>query len=82
MAGSGQAVAVRTPPAGQGPLAADPAPLALGHAAPDPELLAVGQGVLEAVLAHDAAPADLLGLPVDAPRSGKNRSGSTPRQLA
>ena len=40
---------------GLGPLAADAAPLTLGQPAPDAELLAVGQGVLEAVLAHDAA---------------------------
>src|SRR5207248_5059329 len=49
-------------PASKGPLATDAAPLTLAHAAPDPELLSVGQGVLEALLAHDAAPADLLGL--------------------
>ena len=48
---------------GLGPLAAQPAALPLRHAAPDPELLAVHQGVLEALHAHHAAPADLLGLP-------------------
>src|SRR5581483_8400713 len=50
-------------PAGEGPLAADPAALALAHAAPDAELLTVLERVLEALLAHDAAAADLLGLP-------------------
>ena len=48
---------------GEGPLAAEAAALPLAHAAPDAELLAVGERVLEAVLAHDAAAADLLGLP-------------------
>ena len=33
------------------------------QAAPDAELLAVRQGVFEAVLTHNAAAADLLGLP-------------------
>ena len=47
---------------GEGTLAAQAATLTLGQAAPDAELLAVGQRVLEAVLAHDAAAADLLGL--------------------
>ncbi len=49
--------------AGQSPLTADAATLALAHAAPDAELLPVGERVLEAVLTYDAAPADLLGLP-------------------
>ena len=48
--------------AGQGPGTAEAAALPLAHAAPDTELLAVRQGVLEAVLPDDAAPADLLGL--------------------
>ena len=61
---------------------AEPPALPLAHAAPDPELLPVGQGVLEAVLTDDAATADFLGLRVEAPRSGKKRSGSTPMQLA
>src|SRR3712207_5961332 len=38
--------------AGERPLAADPAPLALAQTAPDAELLAVDQRVLEAVGAH------------------------------
>ena len=59
----GGAVGRRCGGPGQRPLAADAATLTLAHAAPDAELLTVGQGVLEAVLAHDAAPADLLGLP-------------------
>ena len=67
---------------GQRPLTADTTALTLAHATPDAELLAVLQGVLEAVLSHDTAPADLLGLPGGSPRSGKKRSGSTPRQLA
>src|SRR5690606_28663014 len=48
--------------AGERPLAADAAPLALAHAAPDAELLAVHQGILEALGAHHAAAAHLLGL--------------------
>ena len=48
--------------AGEGALAADAAAFPLGHAAPDPELLAVAQGVLEALGAHLAPPADGLGL--------------------
>src|SRR4051812_24547352 len=39
---------------GEGPLAADAAALPLAQPAPDAELLAVGEGVLEAVLPHDA----------------------------
>src|SRR5699024_6091808 len=38
------------------------APLALGQSAPDTEALVVGEGVLQALLAHLAADADLLGL--------------------
>src|SRR5439155_23418866 len=44
------------------PLAADPAALPLRQPAPDAELLAVAQGVLEALGAHLAAPADRLRL--------------------
>ena len=44
------------------PLAADAAALTLGEPAPDAELLAVLEGELEALLAHDAPAADLLGL--------------------
>ena len=51
------------PAAGQGPGPADAAALAFAHAAPDAELLAIGEGVLEALEADDAAPAHLLGLP-------------------
>ena len=47
---------------GERALAADPAAFPLGHPAPDPELLAVAQGVLEALGAHLAAPADGLRL--------------------
>src|SRR5262249_53779520 len=46
----------------QRPLAPDPAPLTLGETAPDAELLAVGERVLEAVLADLASPAHRLGL--------------------
>src|SRR5271163_2896562 len=49
-------------PALHSPLTPQPSPFTLGQSAPDPELLAVGQGVLEAVLAHHTATADLLGL--------------------
>src|SRR5271163_3642752 len=49
-------------PALHSPLTPQPSPFTLGQPAPDPELLAVGQGVLEAVLAHHTATADLLGL--------------------
>ena len=45
-----------------GPLPPQPSSFTLGQPAPDPELLAVGQCVLEAVLAHHTAPADLLRL--------------------
>src|SRR3954471_8533112 len=41
----------------------EPAPLALGESAPDAEALVVPQGVLEAVAAHVAPAAHLLGLP-------------------
>src|SRR3982750_3079351 len=41
----------------------EPAPLPLGESAPDAEALVVPQGVLEAVTAHVAPAADLLGLP-------------------
>ena len=60
---------------GQGALATDAPPLALGQAAPDAELLAVGQGVLEAGLTHDAAPAHLLGLPGGRPALGEEEVG-------
>src|SRR5688572_18895737 len=46
---------------GEGPGPADAPPLPFAHPAPDPELLAVGQRVLEALVADDAAPAHLLG---------------------
>ena len=69
-------------PAGHGPGPAQPAALTLAHAAPDTELLAVGERVLQAVLAHHAAAAHLFGFPGRRPRSGKNRSGSTPMQFA
>ena len=59
--------------AGEGPLAADAATLALAHPAPDAELLAVRQGVLEAVLTDDAASADLLGLPRGRPTLGEEQ---------
>src|SRR5215218_3558111 len=48
--------------AGEGPGPTDPTALALAHATPDAELLPVGEGVLEALVPHDAAPAHLLGL--------------------
>jgi hypothetical protein len=48
--------------AGQGARPAHAATLTLTHAAPDTELLAVGQRELKALLAHDAALADLFGL--------------------
>ena len=47
----------------QSTLAADATTLTLREATPDAELLTVGEGVLEAVVAHDTAPAHLLGLP-------------------
>ena len=47
---------------GQSPLSTQPTALALAHSTPYAELLAVTQGVLEAVLAHDAAPTNFLGL--------------------
>src|ERR1700733_4041622 len=46
--------------AGQGPGPTQAAALTFAHPTPDAELLAVGQGVLETVLAHDAAPAHLF----------------------
>ena len=47
----------------------------LAHAAPDAELLAVDQRVLEAVLTHDATPADLLGLAGGRAPLGKEQVG-------
>src|SRR5215218_8270580 len=44
------------------PLAPDAPPLPLGQPSPDAELLAVLQRELQALLAHDAPAADLLGL--------------------
>ena len=69
-------------PAGQGPGPAQPAALPFAHPTPDAELLAVGQGVLEAVLAHDAAPADLLRFSGRRSPLGEEQSGSTPMQFA
>ena len=46
----------------KGPGPPYPPTLPLAHAAPDAEFLSVGQGVLEAVLAHDTAPAHFLRL--------------------
>ena len=60
---------------GQRPLTADTTALTLAHATPDAELLAVLQGVLEAVLSHDTAPADLLGLPGGSPALGEEEVG-------
>jgi hypothetical protein len=45
-----------------GALAANASALTLGESTPDPELLAVLQRELEALTAHHAASADLLGL--------------------
>src|SRR5687767_14607929 len=50
-------------PPGECPGTAEAPALALAHPAPDAELLAVAQRVLQAVLAHHAAAAHLLGLP-------------------
>src|SRR5438105_8649000 len=61
--------------AGQGPGPADAAAFAFAHAAPDAELLAVGEGVFEALEAHDAAPAHLLGLPRGRPPLGEEEVG-------
>ena len=69
-AGRGSPGAARNPrsgrgrglPAGEGALAADAATFPFAQPAPDTELLAVHQGVLEALLAHHAAPAHRLGL--------------------
>ena len=61
--GPGTLAGHATGPALERPPPADLAPLSFAQAAPDAELLAVGQGVLQTVLADDTAAADLLGLP-------------------
>ena len=46
--------------AGERARTTDAPPLTFTHTAPDTELLAIGQRVLEALIAHDAAPAHLF----------------------
>ena len=55
--------------------ATDAAPFTLAEPAPDAELLAVTEGELEALLAHHAAAADLLGLPRRCAPLGKEQVG-------
>jgi hypothetical protein len=66
---------------GQGALAAKASTLTLGQATPDAELLAVRERVLEALQAHDAATADLLGLTGGRPALGEEEVGIDPEAV-
>ena len=66
----------------QRPLAPQAPTLALGQSTPDPELLAVTSAYSRQSIRTSQLPQTHFASLVEAPRSGKNRSGSTPRQLA